>query len=382
MHSLTKILHSLLSGGEKRAEKLMTEEEEGRKEVTSIRLKPQTRAWLQAQSDTLGISVSQMINIMVDGVISIETSPRQSRIDTMYDRLMILFESHGIEPLEMSRMLAQFGITLSTLRSRDATLDLITPELLNNVSGWFGVNASWLSATTDDVYPRYNISWYKSPEDMAVSLIERNILHGNVEVFVIKNDGVSFEQAENHDNYAQRLDIGFVLKYQITVAGVSFSRFEFCEFQRWNYLPCREDLKLVFRFIGELAKRHVSIRQRGYTMPADLLDRVQAGRILPLQLDSALKRAEWWDPNDFAADVAYEYKRKKFNRYLDAYCATPRMTFTPVWSEYNRNPQGWTVRAWNGTEEPHKYHSLMNALNDVYERNQGTGLPQTGTAEQ
>ncbi|HGN0870225.1 hypothetical protein EC835_11416 [Providencia alcalifaciens] len=38
-------------------------------EVTSIRLRPKTRAVLHAYSDNLGISVSQIINIMIDGVI-------------------------------------------------------------------------------------------------------------------------------------------------------------------------------------------------------------------------------------------------------------------------------------------------------------------------
>lgn len=40
-----------------------------RKEVTSIRLRPKTRAVLQVYSDNIGISVSQIINIMVDGVV-------------------------------------------------------------------------------------------------------------------------------------------------------------------------------------------------------------------------------------------------------------------------------------------------------------------------
>ncbi|HHR6019713.1 TPA: hypothetical protein ACS7Z7_003399 [Providencia alcalifaciens] len=40
-----------------------------KKEVTSIRLRPKTRAVLQVYSENLGISVSQIINIMVDGVV-------------------------------------------------------------------------------------------------------------------------------------------------------------------------------------------------------------------------------------------------------------------------------------------------------------------------
>lgn len=372
MHSMTKILSSLLSGGQERAVKQMADEDDGRKEVTSIRLRPQTRAWLQAQSETLGISVSQMINIMVDGVISIETSPRQSRIDTMYDRLMLLFESHGIAPLEMSRMLGQYGITLSALKSRDATLDLITPELINDVSGWFGVNASWLSATTEEVYPRRSLSWYKNAEGMAVSVIERNILHGNLDVYVIRSDGVSFQQAEMQDNNTHSLNLGFVLKYRVTVGGVGFSRFEFSEFQRWNYGPCREDLQRVFRFIGELSRRHGAVQLHGRTLKEGIFDRIYAGRILPLQLDEALNRSGWWDPDEFAAEAGSEYKEKKFSRYLDAYFSTSPGTLVPMRSEHSRYPEGWMVRTWKDEEEPNKYFSLADALDDVYDSNQGT----------
>lgn len=39
------------------------------KEVTSIRLEPEVRAYLHAQSQALGISVSQIIGIILKGVI-------------------------------------------------------------------------------------------------------------------------------------------------------------------------------------------------------------------------------------------------------------------------------------------------------------------------
>lgn len=368
MHSLTKILHSLLTGGQERAVKHMAEEEDSRKEVTSIRLKPQTRAWLQSQSETLGISVSQMINIMVDGVVSIETEPRKNQIDTMYDRLMLLFEIHGIAPLEMSRMLSKYGITLSKIKSRDATLDCITPELLADVSAWFGINQSWLSATNDDVYPQRSLGWYKNAEGMAVAIIERNILHGNLDIYVIKNDGVTFEQAEQQDDNAHYLGIGFLLKYKVTVCGVSFTRFEFGEFQRWNYVRCREDLKLVFRFIDQLSEMRGSIRLHGRTLEGNLYERIHAGRILSSQLETTLDRAAWWDPTESDGGVPSGYNKMKFKRFLDAYCARPHKLFTPVYTEYSRNPESWTVNIWNEGEEPLKYSCLTEALDDIYDR--------------
>lgn len=368
MHSLTKILHSLLAGGHDRAVKQMEEEDDGRKEVTSIRLKPQTRAYLQAQSEALGISVSQFINIIVDGVVNIETSPHQSRIDTMYDRLMLLFESNGIEPLQMSRMLAEHGFTLSKLKSRDATLDLLTPELLATVSGWFGVETSWLSAKNNAVYPTRNIHWYKSPEEMAASIIERSILYGDLEVFAVKNAGVSFRMAEEHDDNEHHLGIGFLVRYRARAGDAGVTRYEFCEFQRWNYVKCRNDLKLVFRFLSELQNKKYGVRFHGCSVDEALYDRIYHGRILPDQLEKALNRGEWWDPRSELEDFSGSYQKMKFGQYLTAYCGRPDKKFEPVYNQYSSYPEGWKVSLWNGGPDEQRYFSLSAALEGSFDR--------------
>ncbi|WP_072279232.1 hypothetical protein [Cedecea neteri] len=375
MHSLTKILSSLLTGGQERALKVMDEEEDGRKEVTSIRLKPQTRAYLQAQSEVLGISVSQFINIIVDGVVNIETSPHQSRIDTIYDRLMLLFEINGIGPLEMSQILAEYGLTLSKLKSRDATLDLLTPELLKNVSNWFGVQQSWLSAKSEGVFPTRALHWYKNTEGMAASIIERNIEYGDLDVYIIKNAGVSFEQAEKYDDYENNLGMGFVLEYRTKIGSASICRYEFCEFQRWNYIRCRNDLKLIFRFLHELEQKRAAIRVHGCTVKEAIFERIYNGRILPDQLRIALNNAAWWDPRIITEDVAVNYSEMKFSKFVTAYCELPMKTIRPVYNQYSSNPEAWTVTLWKDDSGEQKYHSLREALEDSFRRYHSTDFP-------
>lgn len=367
MHSLTKILHSLLTGGHRQAVSQMKEDEESRKEVTSIRLKPQTRAYLQAQSEALGISVSQLINIIIDGVVSIETSPQESRIDSIYDRLMLVFESHGIAPLDMSRMLSQFGITLSTLKSRDATLDLISPELLAGVTRWFGVNQHWLTAATaEEVYPTRKLSWYKSTENFAATLIERCMKHHKVDIYVIKNAGVSFEDAELYDDNAHYLGMGILLRYEEKVSDVSFSRYELCEFQRWNYDRCRKDLKLLLSFFEEFSSKNHSVRIHGCSVNEPIFDRIYQGRITPDHLEKSLRQAEWWDTSLFKVDIAHEYKGRKFSRYLTAYLDSPYKTFTQTYNKYN-SPDKLIVKVWDKDVE-HQYNWFTEALEDIYKK--------------
>lgn len=78
MLSLTKIIQSLIFAGNAKAQQEAHDVQDGKKEITSIRLRPHTRAYLQAQSEVLGVSVSQLINIIVDGVVSAETTPQKT----------------------------------------------------------------------------------------------------------------------------------------------------------------------------------------------------------------------------------------------------------------------------------------------------------------
>ncbi|WP_157720290.1 hypothetical protein [Salmonella enterica] len=46
--------------------------------------------------------------MIIDGVVELETSPVKNSFDTIYDRIMMLFDSHGIMPLDRRRMLSKY----------------------------------------------------------------------------------------------------------------------------------------------------------------------------------------------------------------------------------------------------------------------------------
>jgi hypothetical protein len=368
MYTLVKIIQSLITGGHPQALKQMDETEEGRKEITSIRLKPQTRAYLQAQSDSLGISVSQLINIIVDGVVSIETTPQISKINSIYDRLMLLFENHRIQPMDMSRMLSDFGVTLSKLKSCDTMLDLITPAMIQQVSSWFGTNPKWLSAESDEIYSRATVGWYKNTEGMAASLIEHRIIHRSIDVYAIKRDGIPFEVAEEFDDNKHRLDVGFLLKYETQVKGVSFYKYEVCEFQRWNYDRCREHLKLVFKFIDALEDHCSGVNFYGRSLDDNIIDKLYLRELSPAQLDrELLSNAKAWYPADLTNDIGNRYSKMNFGKFISAFCDSPSKSFIPnkTQSDYI---ESWEIETFGEDGEKFKTLFLAEGLLKLYEK--------------
>ncbi|WP_226905700.1 MULTISPECIES: conjugal transfer protein TraE [Serratia] len=366
MHSLSKLVQALIAFGNKTAQAQSKEMDDGRKEITSIRLKPQTRAYLQVQSENLGISVSQLINIMVDGVVSVETTPQKNVIDTMYDRLMMLFESHNLTPLEISRLLKHRGVTLSKLKSRDALLDLITPEMLAEISEWFGVRLTWLNGRGDEIYENNSLTWYKNTEQMAVSLIQRRIEHGKLDIYVIKRAGVSFAAAEEHDDHKHNLRMGFLLKYRHKVGDVEFEKYELCEFQRWNYNRCREQLKLVFKFINELAQRTTGVYMHGVTVDDNHMEKISLGRVFPSQVKNEFSKQGEWYPEEHTEDNLSGYSNKKFRQYIDTYCGNPSKSF--IKKRDANNNHIWEVKVWGDNQETQEYLYLRKALEDTYEK--------------
>lgn len=364
MHSLIKIIQSLIATGNSRAKEQNVGNEEGPKEITSIRLKPQTRAYLQAQSETLGISVSQLINIMVDGVVELETAPINNRIDSLYDRLILVFESHHIAPLDMSRMLSKYGVTLSKIKSRDSMLDLITPEMLKDVSGWFGVNPDWLSGEKEDIYPRNCIYWDKRPENMVLSVIDRLIKYRETDVYVIKTDGVSFEEAENNDDVMHNMRMGFLIRYQQTVEGVTFDKYELCEFQRWNYVRCRDELKAIFLGIIKLESAYTGVHLHGYSLDKGVMDKLIQGKVFPPLLKDVFYRNENWYPEDLVTGLGL---KRKIAEYIEAYTELPSKNFAEEKTGDHLSKK-WTVSVFTSDKSTYQYRNLNDALTDIYDK--------------
>lgn len=371
MYSFTQLIQSLLSSGHSKAvQESVSADSTGPKELTSIRLKPSTRAYLQAQSDHLGISLSQSINMIIDGVVELETSPVKNSFDTIYDRIMMLFDSHNIMPLDRRRMLSKYGVTTAILKSRDDFLDLVTPEMISDLSDWFCVRQKWLNGVSTEICETRNIIWYKNAEGMALTMMEQALLNKGLKVYVIKRHGIDLQRAEEIDDTANNLDMGFIFETSRTVAGVTFRRFEICEFQRWNYVRCREHLKLIFKFLDQYSERfrhsRAPISFDGISLEDEVLEPLCNGKLLPAQLSKEFYHHQIWYPEDHITDVNHQYRSMDFERYLDGLIKGPTKTISLKTTEFKSKE--WEVKLYGTEEDTLTYYSLSEALLDQAQR--------------
>lgn len=112
----------------------------------AVRFKPGIREYVTQASAKMGISASEFINILIEGVIRETLSPFQTRATQVVERFQLLMDAHDLKITEVAMLLSPWNIGLSVLESRERTMDYLTAPLLSELARWFNINKSWLMA--------------------------------------------------------------------------------------------------------------------------------------------------------------------------------------------------------------------------------------------
>ncbi|NDL64233.1 hypothetical protein [Acerihabitans arboris] len=129
----------------------------------AVRFKPGIREYVAHVSAKLGISSSEFINILIEGVIRQTLSPFQTRATQVLERFQLVMDAHGLSVTDVATLLSPWNIGLSVLESRERTLDYLTTEILTAISAWFSVSLGWLrgEATHQIVTPCSITDWHE-----------------------------------------------------------------------------------------------------------------------------------------------------------------------------------------------------------------------------
>ncbi|EIK1792481.1 hypothetical protein LJW72_004461, partial [Salmonella enterica] len=117
----------------------------------SVRIRPESRVFLDKCADHLGISRAALFGLCIDGIVAEARDSVADRASTLYERFCLLMDAHGLNVVEQAQLLASWGIRASVLASQDRTLDLLNKPLLQQLSTWFDVDINWLLG--DSTYP-------------------------------------------------------------------------------------------------------------------------------------------------------------------------------------------------------------------------------------
>lgn len=295
--SLETLLHRLVGRGNQIARQTPARTDE--RTPTSIRLKPATKHFLEAQAAALNTSVQGLIDLILDGVMEATTDDPAARLRSIRERFFLLMQAHGIDLPAAVDLMSQFGFTLSALNSNERLLDLMTKPALDFLATTFHVRSDWLRGASESaVSADIDVRWYKNVPAMAHQLVEHARAGLKPELMFIRREGAEFEKAfkDNDSGKVNREPVGVVLRlYRKTVGGTAFVTYQLWEFERWNYWRCREQVKLLLAFCEQF---RVSVV--GHELRQETIDQLLAGKQLPVALLSRLGSVSW-HPDDYAS---------------------------------------------------------------------------------
>lgn len=120
------------------------EKYDGSNSQFSVRIKPESRAFLNMHAQRLGVSKSTLYGILLEGVLSEARASTADKMMGVYERFCLLMDAYGLNVLQQAQLLSPFGISQGALSSAERTLDLLNPQVLTQLASWFEIDAWWL----------------------------------------------------------------------------------------------------------------------------------------------------------------------------------------------------------------------------------------------
>jgi hypothetical protein len=166
----------------------------------------------------------------------------------MGQRFLDLFRAHGVQPVQIQRLLPQ--VTPDRVTSPEALLPLLTNETLTQAADLFGIQREWLEGTTDRIYP--SLTCYKQPELFFQDLAAIRASRGTDRVQVI----YSHRGLGGKDLPRQ---LALILAEETGQVGdETICRYRvYTESWFWDHPPCRLQLKAMARLV--FLTRHIVV---------------------------------------------------------------------------------------------------------------------------
>lgn len=151
-HNLTTLISRMALGQNEEMQQLVRQVADGNKTAgapVAIRFRPAVRTFITEVSRNLGISAAELVNTLMEGVMTETLMPERAAVTRIYDRFWQLMDAHRLSVHSVATMLAELNIRLSVLESRERTLDHLTAPVIRQIAAWTGVSSAWLDGTDD-----------------------------------------------------------------------------------------------------------------------------------------------------------------------------------------------------------------------------------------
>lgn len=184
-------------------------------QTTSLRMRPGTLQLLQELSGRLGVSQTELINMIVESSLRDIFLTFSSSASSIIDRFEVLMQAHELPPTDIAQMLSPWNIRLSVLQDRERTVDYLTTSLLQALADGFYVSRNWLLGYDVPV-----VDLGQSLHQWPHSEEEFNTLISPADIN--KNSEIIFWTNENSPEHKYKNKTGILIKKRQSSAGVIY----------------------------------------------------------------------------------------------------------------------------------------------------------------
>jgi hypothetical protein len=292
--TLQEILYRLVGVATKESLSTPTSTNPGRFPVV---VRPETRAFLEAQANYLGGSIAGVAGAILDGV-AMSTQGRDggaTALQGITERFNLLVQEHDLSFPAAVEALADIGFTLADFASTENLLLKLTSPVLRQIAERFHIRYDWLAGKGDIVTQAAPHSWYKSVGQAANKLVQAHNDWSHAELMLFVKQGTDLERTNDDADWDLLPHFIPVLKRsRMLRGGEELATYEVWEEGRWSYWRCREHIKLVIYFA---LRTRVLIT--GKTLPNTDYDGLLNGRALPVTILRRNSNLVSWHPDDY-----------------------------------------------------------------------------------
>lgn len=261
----------------------------------NVVVRPETRAFLEAQAEYLSGSIAGVAGSILDGV-AMATQGRDGPVSSLRgiaDRFSILLKEHGLSTPASVEALQDLGFSLADFASDDALLMKLSSPTLRAVAERFHVEYEWLVGKDHEVIST-GINWYKQVPQAADTLLAAKESAHTFELCLCIHDQTDLANTnDNGSNEKLPHFIPVLIRSNPLLGDEMLQTYEVWEEGRWSYSLSREHIKLVLYFAN-----CIGIHVTGRTLPRNQYGLLKNGLVLPASVLRHNTRISW-HPTDY-----------------------------------------------------------------------------------
>ncbi|MEI7307115.1 hypothetical protein [Pectobacterium atrosepticum] len=233
----------------------------------SVRFRPGTKDLLDVMSIRLGISLSELTNMIVESTLRETFLPFNHAASSVIDRFELLMHAHELNLTDIADLLAPWNIRLSVLQDRSRTMDYLTTPLLIQLACWFFASKEWmLGHKVPPIETEGANHQWPQTEDQFNDLILNSDIN--------KNIGVIFWKKEDSNKSYSECKTGILINKRENIAGVVF-------YPVLSITPCRINNEQSLWIQRAISARNTTCHVRSVTIKESQAVALEQGTTLP-----------------------------------------------------------------------------------------------------